>query len=157
MPKFAAVATDFTSPITTADTAIMLQPDAAGEAGECIEAIMTGSGITAAADTQHTAQLMYSDGTTAGTGTAQTAQQLDQGSAVSEMTVTIEHSAEPTAISAVAGVIFGFNQRGGMRWGVTRGEGAKFDNAETNEDLIWTVVSSAAGKVDGLLQWWEHQ
>jgi len=157
MPKFAAAATDFTTPITTPDTAIMLQPDAAGEAGEVVEAIMTGSGITTAADTQHTAQLRFSDGTGNGTGTAQTAQQLDQGSAVSEVTVTIEHSAEPSTISAVPAVIFGFNQRGGMRWAVTRGEGVKFDNAETNEDLIWDVVSVAAGKIDGLLQWWEHQ
>ena len=156
MPKFAAVATDFTTPITTPDTAIMIQPDAAGETGEVIECLMTGSGLTAAADTQHTAQLQFSDGTGNGTGTAQTPQPLNQGSAVSEVTVTVEHTAEPSTISAVAAVLFGFNQRGGMRWAVPRGEGVFFDNSETNEDLIWTVVAVAAGKIDAMVHWWEH-
>jgi hypothetical protein len=51
--------------------------------------------------------------------------------------------------------VIGFNQRGGNRWGVPQGEGIKINNAFTEKALGWRVISSAAGKVDANVHFWE--
>jgi len=58
MPKFGGGISDMTT-ATSVDGA-MGWTSAAGESGEFIEFMMTGSGITAAADTQHRATVDFS-------------------------------------------------------------------------------------------------
>jgi hypothetical protein len=50
---------------------------------------------------------------------------------------------------------WGFNQRGGMRWGVPQGEGLVIQNQDTERGACFQVVSSAVGAVDGHLHHWE--
>ena len=155
MPKYGASSDAFTTPITTADTQVALDANAAGEGGEIIELLMTGSGTTTAADTQHRAQLAMCTFGTTGTGSAQTAEPFDQKSQAAELLSTIDFSAEPTTLGTVFPVLFGFNQRGGMRWAVPRGEGVVVHNAETERGACWQVVSAAAGATDAHVHWWE--
>ena len=123
MPKFGVDAVAFTSPITTADTAISITMGAAARA-EVVELIMTGSGTTAAADTQHRASSRFCDFSTAGTpGASPTPELFDSGVAAAAAAADTAYTAEPTNINTVSHVAFGFNQRGGMRWAVPRGEG----------------------------------
>lgn len=155
MAKFSVDAADFTSPITTADTAISITMGAAARA-EVVELCMTGSGTTAAADTQHRASSRFCDFTTAGTpGSSPTAEIWDTGAPAADAAVDIAYTAEPTNINSVSHVMFGFNQRGGMRWAVPRGEGINVQGGLTEDGLVFTVVSSAAGKVDANMVWWE--
>lgn len=156
MPKYGVSAAAFTSPITTADTAILVHANAAGEQAEVVELIMTGSGTTAAADTQHRAAAYFHDGSTAGTaGSNPTPEKFADGSVAAACLAGIAYTAEPTNINTVALLQFGFNQRGGMRWAVPQGEGIKCMNSFTEKGLVWTVVSSAAGVVDANMHWWE--
>lgn len=153
MPKFGGGISDMTT-AASVDGA-MGWTSVAGESGEFVEFIMTGSGITAAADTQHRATVDYSEGTGSIAGTAQTAQKFDQNSAVGKLELEVTILTEGTTIQTPPAVDFGFNQRGGMRWAVPRGEGVylTFDNA--NEDLEFRAISSAAGKISASANWWE--
>ena len=120
--KFGVHFTDFTTS-TAAKTMVRLAP-AAQKFIEAIELIVTGSGITAAADTQHEGGIFPL--TTGGAGTAgssPTPEKFQQTSAASGVTAGIQFSTEPTTYGAVGLVYFGFNQRGGLRWAVPRGEG----------------------------------
>lgn len=156
MPKYAVIADDFTTPTGTADTAILVHANAAGERAEIVELIMTGSGVTAAADTQHRATAQFGDGTTAGTaGSNPTPEKFSDGTQPASCLAGIKYTAEPTNINSVPHVAFGFNQRGGMRWAVPQGEGIFIQNLATEKALLWLVVSSAAGKVDANVHWWE--
>lgn len=156
MPKYGVGADDFTTPTGTADTAILVHANAAGERAEIVELIMTGSGVTAAADTQHRAACYFGDGTTAGTaGSNPTPEKFSDGTQAAACLAGIKYTAEPTNINAVAHVSFGFNQRGGMRWAVPQGEGIFIQNLATEKAVLWTVVSQAAGKVDAHVHWWE--
>ncbi len=128
---------------------------APGSKGELLEMILTGSGVTAAADTQHDARGAHSTNAGAGTSTAQTPTQFHQASAASTATGAVLFTAQPTVIDTVHEVAFGFNQRGGMRWAVPRGEGIDVDGDESKLAYRWQVISSAAGKVTGNIQWWE--
>ncbi len=128
---------------------------AAGERGEVVELMMTGSGQTAAADTQHTAMAAKMDGTAAGTKTDTTPEKFDEASAVATLLASILYTAQPTNVNTVYPITFGFNQRGGMRWAVPKGEGMHINGDETELALIWQVISSAAGKVDANAHWWE--
>jgi hypothetical protein len=67
----------------------------------------------------------------------------------------VEFSAEPTTVGSVYPVLFGFNQRSGLRWAVPRGEGVVFRNADTQIGMVWQVLSDAAGAVDSHAHWWE--
>ena len=155
MPKFGVDTADFTSPITTADTAISITMGAAARA-EVVELTMTGSGTTAAADTQHRASSRFCDFTTAGTpGASPTPELFDSGVAAAAAAADTAYTAEPTNINTVSHVAFGFNQRGGMRWAVPKGEGVSVQGGLTEDGLIFMVVSSAAGKVDAYMHWWE--
>jgi hypothetical protein len=157
MPKFGvnfgtSVAAFATA--TTAKTAIRLAP-AAKRKVEIVEVRMTGAGTVAPADVQHLCQLVPLSGAGAGTLTAKTIEPMDQGGAAFAATVGVNATAEPTAYSAVGPVTFGFNQRGGDRWAVPRGEGFQHDNADTQLNSGVTVTSSVAGAIDGDLHFWE--
>jgi hypothetical protein len=120
-----------------------------------IDLIMTGSGITAAADTQHRALILRCDTGSTGTATTVTPQKFIDKAAASTFNVHISASAEPTAYLADSPLMWGFNQRGGMRWGVPQGEGITMAGVDTNDSIGFLVISSAAGKVDGSVNWWE--
>ena len=149
MGKYGVDFSNFTTPTGTADTALAIVA-ATGEESEIVELVMTGSGTTAAADRQHRAAGFFYDGATAGTvGSSPTPELFDQRSNAADMTASIEFTAEPTNINTVAPVAFGFNQRGGMRWAVPRGEGIKVRGDDTEDNFAFTVVSDGAGAVDG--------
>ena len=71
------------------------------------------------------------------------------------MGAKVLYTAQPTVIDTVHEVSFGFNQRGGMRWAVPKGEGIEVNGDESKLAYIWEVISSAAGKVNANVQWWE--
>ncbi len=127
----------------------------AGERAEIVEMIMTGSGVTAAADTQHSARGARMTQAGAGTKTDTTPAKHNEASAAATLLAAILYTAQPTVIDTVHEVLFGFNQRGGMRWAVPKGEGIEVNGDETKLAYIWEVISSAAGKVDANTQWWE--
>jgi len=154
MGKYALSTISFASPTTTADTAISIEMGSA-ERAEVVELIMTGSGTDAAADTQHTADARYCDFGATGTATATAGEPMDSGTAAAVAAGDIIYTAEPTAINAVGVVVFGFNQRGGMRWAVPRGDGVMVQGGLTEDGLLWTIVAQAAGAVDSTMQWWE--
>lgn len=160
MPKFgvqfgtgiAAFAT-----AASAKTALRIA-SAAGVPVEIVEVRMTGAGSVAPADVQHICELRGLTGAGAGTLTAVTAgvdQRMYGGSANFRSTVGINASAEPTTYAAQSPCAFGFNQRGGDRWGVPQGEGYKYQNADTNLNAGVRVTSSTAGAIDGNGHFWE--
>lgn len=153
MPKFAIGAPndDTTTGQTTSLTA---HANATGEQGECIEAIATGS-EAAAADRQHTAGLLGSDGAGQGTGTAETPEPFNSNSAASAMACLSDCGTEPTVMAVNDWVTYGFNQRGGMRWAVPRGEGAFFGHDFAEDTLNLRIISDAAGNINTNIHWWE--
>lgn len=153
MGKYGVDAKDHTTS-TTIYPAIAITM-AAGEVAEIVEMIMTGSGTTAAADTQHSARGARSTNAGAGTSTGATGVKFNEASNVALAACTILYTAAPTVLDTVHEVMFGFNQRGGMRWGVPQGEGITVRGDETKLSYAWEVDSSAGGKVDGNVQWWE--
>ena len=155
MGKFSATTNSFASPTGTADTAISVHANGAGEQFELVEAIMTGSGTDAAADSPHTGHLIGSTMNTAGTGTAFTADVLRGGAQASLMSVLIDYTVEPAANSGNERVQFGFNQRGGMRHAVPQGEGVIIHNADTVKGLLFQTVAQTAGFVDATVHYWE--
>lgn len=128
---------------------------AAGERAEIVEMTMTGSGVTAAADTQHSARGARMTQAGAGTKTDTTPTKFNEASASATMLASILYTVQPTVIDTVHDVMFGFNQRGGMRWAVPKGEGIEVNGDETKLAYIFQVISSAAGKVDANVHWWE--
>lgn len=158
MPKYGFDVDNFTSPTGTADSAASLQADAAGDEGECVYAQMTGSGVTATgADNPHSAGLRLCTFATAGTGTAVTEGQFSQVAQAPRCAGQKKYTAEPTAIDAEALVFFGFNQRGGDKWGVPHGigEGIRIHNADSKKGIVFTVVAGTAGAVDASIHWFE--
>lgn len=156
MAKYGAHVANFTSPITTADTAIAVSPDATGERAEVVYLSMTGSGTATAADRQHRANLVMStNGLGTSVSTAVTPEQFNQASRAATALCCTAFTTEPAVLGAVALVSFGFNQRGGMPWGVPQGEGIVIDNNQTERSVAWTVVSDAAGAIDANMHWWE--
>lgn len=155
MPKYGLYFDAFTTS-TANKSAIYLYADATTERYEVIDLMMTGAGDVAAADTQHRALVLRSDTSSTGTGTLVTPQKFNEKSGTSAMaTGRIEHSGEPATYVADSPLTWGFNQRGGMRWGVPQGEGIFLVGADTNDGLGFLVKSSAAGSVDGTMNWWE--
>jgi hypothetical protein len=125
---------------------------------EIVEAAMFGSGTVAPADIQHECTLAAVSAAGAGTGTASpptpepfgpNKQQAASSSFLWKMT------AEPTTYATVFPVLFSFNQRGGMRWAVPRGEGMGNVFEATQMHIGQRVRSSAVGTVDGHLHFWE--
>lgn len=153
MPKFGVAVQDMTT--GTAVKGALAWTTAVLEDAEIIELIMTGSGTTAAADTQHQADLSLSSGTTEAVGTGITPTKFDERSAVAKLTVEHTLTTEQAVLITPPVVAFGFNQRGGMRWAVPRGEGVWVRGNDTNEDIAFRVDSTAAGKVDACAHFWE--
>jgi hypothetical protein len=93
----------------------------------------------------------------AGTGTASPPTPEPFGNSLVAATSTIlwKMTAEPTTYATVFPVLSAFNQRGGMRWGVPRGEGVFNQFENTNMHTGWRAQSSTAGTVTGHLHWWE--
>lgn len=158
MPKYGMSAPAYTT-TTSLTTVLYLHANAAGEKAEIVECIMTGSGSTAAADTMHRAQGLHSTAGTAGTAGSTPVPQPFGGSGsalAANCLAGAAYSAEPTTYStAVSPLIFGFNQRGGMRFAVPQGEGVPINNAFTEKAFGWRVISSAAGAVDATVHFWE--
>lgn len=155
MGKFGVHSQDHTTHASSLFPAIALIA-AAGERAEVVELTMTGSGQTAPADTQHTAMAAKMDNAVGGTFTGPvTAEKFNEASAVATLVANTDYTVVPTAVNTVYPVSFGFNQRGGMRWAVPRGEGIDINGDETELALCWQVLSSQAGKVDSNAHWWE--
>lgn len=141
---------------TTANKTTVKIIGAAGKRFEVVEVIMTGAGTTAPADTQHSARAAFLSNTTAGTaGASPTPSKADQASNASGFSTGTAFSAEPTAYETNVFTLFGFNQRGGMRWAVPQGEGYKSDGGQTNLSFGTLIISSQAGAIDGNVHWWE--
>lgn len=153
MGRYAAEFTNFTTS-TSATTAVSLEA-AAGEQGEVVELIMTGSGVAAPADRSHRGSANFVTFGAAGTGTALTETEFDERQQAALLAAVGEYSAEPTTYAADSSVLFGFNQRGGMRWAVPPGEGIIVRGGDTNDGLGFRVISDAAGAVDGGIRWYE--
>lgn len=143
------------STTTSSKTAMTIHADAAGEEAEIQELLMTGSGSTSPADTAHRATVQRLDASSAGTGTSQTPVKLDARSGAATLAGTVNYSAEPTAYLLVEALTFGFNQRGGMRWAVPKGQGILISNAVGGVKGGVKAISSAAGAVDATLIWEE--
>ena len=155
MAKFGCSFGDFA---TTTSVITMLKLVSATKAPvEIVEAAMYGGGVTAPADIQHTATLAAVTAAGAGTGTASPPTPEPFGNKLDTAASSIlwKMTAEPTTYATVFPVLFAFNQRGGMRWAVPRGEGYsnQFENTQMHTGL--RCQSSAAGMVAGHLHWWE--
>lgn len=153
MGKFAISAIDHTT--ATALLQACQATAAAGEEGEIVEMMATGSGITAAADTQHTMRGTRNVNGTAGTSTAQTPVEWNEKGNVAKLAGTVLYTVITAVLDTVHEVMFGFNQRGGMRWAVPRGEGIIVNGDETKLAYNMGIISSAAGKIDANMHWWE--
>ena len=123
---------------------------------EIVECIVTGSGATAAADTQHRAVLNGCTFAATGASTSVTPIPFHPNGPAALGNFGTNYTGEPTAYEAVAAVQIGFNQRGGMRWAVPQGEGYKIANAGTTDKGAGIrVISAAAGVVDADLHFWQ--
>jgi hypothetical protein len=124
---------------------------------EIVEAAMYGGGTTAPADIAHTATLARVSAVGAGTGTASppTPEPFGNTLVAASSTILWKMTAEPTTYATVFPVLSAFNQRGGMRWAVPRGEGVSNQFENTQMHTGWRNQSSAAGTCTGHLHWWE--
>lgn len=154
MGKYSAHFSAFAT-TTAVKTALTLVPAATNVLCELVDAIMTGDGSTAAADIQHECHVAKTTVGAAGTATTITAEPNDDASNAARTVTKVKYSAEGTTIGSVFLVNFGFNQRGGMRWAVPRGEGIFAYQPLTNKGLAMCVISSAVGTVQGQGSFWE--
>ncbi len=154
MPKFGISTNAFTTS-TTILTVLGVFPNAAGENAEIIECAMTGSGSTAAADTMHRATLLPCTFGATGVSTSLTPEPFNSNASAAKSSCGAAYTTEPTTYGSQPLLVFGFNQRGGMRWAVPQGEGYKSHNSTTNKGLGWRVISTAAGAVDAYVHFWE--
>lgn len=154
MGKYSLWAAGFTT-ATTLKTVMAVSASAAVTIAEGVEYILTGSGTTTAADTQHQARGTWCTFAGLGTAATQTPEPWSQSTPAAKALGANFYSAEPTVVDGALPIIYGFNQRGGMRWAVPQGEGLLFNESATKKGLVFQVISSAAGLVDGNSHWWE--
>ena len=154
MGKYGVVFDNFTT-AASAKTAVSIVANDTGDNCEIIELLMTGSGVAAAADRQHTARVVKANPTNVGTNTSFTPEPFDESANAAKCLASVEFSAESNGQGSVYPVLWGFNQRGGMRWAVPRGEGIYVSNAATEKAIDFQVISDAAGAVDGHVHFWE--
>jgi hypothetical protein len=124
---------------------------------EIVEVVATGAGATAAADTQHRAQLMpFTFGAT-GVSTSITPINFNSRAGAALGNYGANYTTEPTATAVTVPLQFGFNQRGGMRWAVPQGEGAKYssDATTTHRGATIQIISAVAGVIDGNMHFWQ--
>ncbi len=125
--------------------------------GQIVEVILTGSGATTPADTAHRCDLVGCTFGATGVSTSITPIPWNPSANAALGNYGANYTTEPTSYSAVHPVTFGFNQRGGMRWAVPQGEGFNIANAgATEKGAGVTVISSAAGVVDGNWHFWQY-
>jgi hypothetical protein len=122
---------------------------------EVIEIIGTGAGRANPADIQHEAWGSFLSNVTTGTATVIIPGRMDQAANSSNFFAHIEHTVEPTTYATSNDTLFGFNQRGGMRWAVPEGYGYKSDGGQTNLSFGARIISSSVGAVDGRMAWVE--
>jgi hypothetical protein len=123
--------------------------------GEIVECIVTGSGSAAAADIQSRAQLVGVTFGATGVSTTITPVAFANGVTAAVGNYGSNYSTEPTTTSAVVPVVFGFNQRGGMRWAVPQGEGYKMHaDGGTERGATIQTLASAAGNLDASMHFW---
>lgn len=125
---------------------------------EIVDFGMFGGGLVAAADIQHQCTLAPVSAAGAGTGTASPPTPENIGAnklAAASSSILWKMTAEPTTYGSVFPFLMSFNQRGGMRFGVPRGEGYGNIFENTSMHIGMRVQSSAVGTVDGYMQWWE--
>ena len=123
---------------------------------EVVEVIMTGSGSVAAADVQHRCQLLGCTYGATGVSTTTTPEPFNPTGPAALGNYGVNFSTEPTTISTVATLTFGFNQRGGMRWAVPQGEGFRAANYGTTEKgAVVTNIASGAGNTDQAMHFWQ--
>lgn len=124
---------------------------------EIVEAAMYGAGTVAPADVQHEATLAAVSAAGAGTGTASppTPEPFGNKLVAASSTILWKMTAEPTTYATVFPILSAFNQRGGMRYAVPRGEGYfnQFENTQMHTG--WRCQSSVAGSVSGHVHFWE--
>jgi len=155
MPKYGVSFDDFA---TSTSVITMLKIVTITKAPiEVVELSMFGGGVTAAADVQHTATLAAVSAAGAGTGTASPPTPEPFGNKLQAASCTIlwKMTAEPTTYASVFPVLSAFNQRGGFRWAVPRGEGYQNQFENTSMHCGWRAKSSAVGTVTGHAHWWE--
>lgn len=157
MGKFGVTFTNFAT-ATSAKTALALDCNAAGERGELVYLAAGGAAVTPASK-QHEVWVAKCTFATAGTaGSSPTPAPFDEGAAAADLLAGIEFSAEPTVIDATDGaypLYEGFNQYGGMKWGVPQGEGIFLSNAYTKRGICVRCLSDAVGAISGCGHWWE--
>ena len=157
MPKYSTQYALFTTSTATLTVlgAYMLTDNT--RQAQIVEVIMTGSGATTPADTAHRCTLAgLSFGATGGS-TPITPIPWNPSASAALGNYGVNYTTEPTTYSAVRPVMFGFNQRGGMRWAVPQGEGFNIANAgATEKGAGVTVISSAAGVIDANMHFWQY-
>lgn len=156
MPKYGLAYVLFTTTTSTKTVLGAYMLTDATRNAEIVECIMTGSGATAAADTQHRAALVGCTFGATGVSTTTTPIPFHSSGAAAAGNYGVNYGTEPTTYEAVPTVVFGFNQRGGMRWAVPQGEGYKINNSgATDHGAGFTVISAAAGVVDADFHFWQ--
>ena len=155
MPKYGISSRGFTTAATIKQQ-LGIFPNATGENAEVVELIMTGSGSSAPADRSHRASAASCTFATTGVSTSLTPEPFNSSATAAKSSCGSDYATTATAFTTAAcQVEFGFNQRGGMRWAVSQGEGIKLHNANTNKGIVWNVISDAAGATDATAHFWE--
>ena len=132
-----------------------------GRSAEIIEVIMTGGRGSGPQDIMHDAVGNFCTMATTGTaGSAPVAVPLDplngNASKTGAAGAQIAFTAEPSVYDTVNPLLYGFNQRGGMRFSVPQGEGMKiFSQATGKMAFGMQVISSVAGNVNANYMYWE--
>jgi len=138
----------------TTSVGISVGEGTAGKIAEITEIITTGAGNVAPADRMHRCYGGYSD-TTAGSGTTPTITAWGQPQTASALTAIVAASVALTVLDTAYPIIYGFNQRGGMRFSVPQGEGLTIAGGATKNRFVTQIISDAAGNVDQMMAWWE--
>lgn len=124
---------------------------------EVVELAGFGGGLVAPADIQHSMTAAPVSAAGAGTGAASppTPEPMGANKTAAASSFLWKMTAEPTTYGSVFPILISFNQRGGMRWAVPKGEGYGNVFENTSMHIGFRVQSSAVGTVDGYLQFWE--
>lgn len=155
MPKFGVSAQAYAT--TTSVRTVIKLVSVTKFPTEVVEIHGYGSGTVAPADIQHAMTGAAVSAAGAGTGAASppTPEPMGANKTAAASTVLWAMTVEPTTYATVFPVLFSFNQRGGMRWAVPRGEGFGNTFEQTNMHIGQRIQSSAVGTVDATMQWWE--
>jgi hypothetical protein len=155
MAKYGIMVADYTTSTTNLSVLGAYMNTTATCNGEIVEVIVTGSGTTAAADTQTRAALVGCTFAATGVSTSITPIPFNNGVTAAVGNYGHTYTTEPTATSGVAPVQFGFNQRGGMRWAVPQGEGYRIHaDGGTERGAVVMIDAVAAGKADANMHFW---